>query len=173
MRNIDQDGFSNKKNRDWKKSSLLEKQREAWIVHTNRALELAGVDLNLHYRTLEEKSINRIPQIHSGANVNAMMKRAIAIEKGEWYLAMREVLTNSITEVNKALFETEKEIEGYRIYVQAQLVLNNLGKTGRNGESYFLGQNYQIERLGTTITISHLISAEPLFIATYHHPGGK
>ena len=84
MREIDSYGF-NFKNRDWNKRELLEKQREAWAVHTNRALELAGVRQIIDHRSLEEQGVNRIPQIHVGVAANAMMKRGLATERGEIY----------------------------------------------------------------------------------------
>ncbi len=85
MRNIHEYGFDLKKNLTWNKKELLEKQREAWAVHTNRALELAGVRQIIDHRSLEAQGINRIPQIHIGVAANAMMKRGIAIERGELY----------------------------------------------------------------------------------------
>ena len=160
MRNIDKDGFSRKKNRDWNKRQLIEKQREAWAVHTNRALELAGVKEKIDHRTLEEQGINRIPQIHLGANVNAMMKRGIATEKGDQWKA--------IAVANQELMQTEREIESYRTYAQADFVLNNVGKTGNGGSRYFQGQTYRIEKLDETITISQNDNPSPIFVATYH-----
>lgn len=85
MREIDEKGFSLKKNRDWNKRELLEKQREAWAISANYALEKAGIKSALDHRTLEAQGINRIPQIHLGAAVTAMMKRGIVTEKEERY----------------------------------------------------------------------------------------
>ncbi len=103
MRNIEKDGFSKRKNTAWNRRELLEKQREAWADHANKALELAKVNEKIDHRTLEEQGINRIPQIHLGANVNAMMKRGIATEKGDKYQAYALV--------NSQLAVLEKEIE--------------------------------------------------------------
>ncbi len=85
MRNIDEKGFSLKKNRDWNKRELLEKQRSAWARTANLALSKAGIDETIDHRTLEAQGINRIPQIHLGAAVTAMMKRGIVTEKEERY----------------------------------------------------------------------------------------
>ncbi|MDJ0634779.1 MAG: MobQ family relaxase [Xenococcaceae cyanobacterium MO_188.B29] len=85
MREIDEHGFSPKKNRDWNKRELLEKQREAWAVTANLALEKAGIKEAIDHRTLVAQGINRIPQIHLGAAVTAMMKRGILTEKEERY----------------------------------------------------------------------------------------
>ena len=85
MREIDEKGFSPKKNRDWNKRELLEKQRSAWAISANLALEKAGVREKIDHRTLEAQGINRIPQIHLGAAVTAMMKRGILTDKEEHY----------------------------------------------------------------------------------------
>ena len=83
MREIDEHGFKKNKNRDWNKRQLLEKQREAWSAYANVALEKAGVNERIDHRTLEEQGINRIPQIHLGSAVTAMMKRGVATDKGD------------------------------------------------------------------------------------------
>ncbi len=85
MREIDDVGFNKKKNRDWNKRELLEKQRSAWSTYANHALEKAGVNEKIDHRTLEAQGINRIPQIHLGAAVTAMMKRGLVTEKEERY----------------------------------------------------------------------------------------
>ncbi|MDY6899192.1 MAG: MobA/MobL family protein [Cyanobacteriota bacterium] len=85
MREIDDVGFNPKKNRNWNKRELLEKQRSAWSTYANHALEKAGVNEKIDHRTLVEQGINRIPQIHLGAAVTAMMKRGIVTEKEERY----------------------------------------------------------------------------------------
>ena len=93
MREINQQGFGFK-NRDWNKKELLEKQRSAWAVQTNKALELAGVRQTIDHRSLEEQGVNRIPQIHIGVAANAMMKRGIATERGELYQEIAEANRN-------------------------------------------------------------------------------
>ena len=85
MREINEQGFNPKKNRDWNKKELLEKQREAWAETANHALEIAGVSEKIDHRTLSAQGINRIPQIHLGAAVTAMMKRGLVTEKEERY----------------------------------------------------------------------------------------
>lgn len=94
MREIDEHGFSPKKNRDWNRKELLEKQRLAWAISTNKALELAGVNQTIDHRSLEEQGVDRIPQIHLGAAVNAMMKRGIVTEREERYLEIAEANRN-------------------------------------------------------------------------------
>ena len=94
MRNIDEKGFSLKKNRNWNKRELLEKQRSAWAISANYALEKAGVKEKIDHRTLEAQGINRIPQIHLGAAVTAMMKRGISTDKEERYREIAEANRN-------------------------------------------------------------------------------
>ena len=73
-----------------------------------------------------------------------------------------------LTPPNQELMETEKEIEGYRTYAKADFILNNVGKTCRDGSRYFQGQTYRIEKLKSTITISQHSRPDPIFVATYH-----
>ena len=107
MREIDEQGFSLKKNRDWNRKELLEQQRKAWAISANQALEQAGVNQKIDHRSLEEQGINRLPQIHLGANVNAMMKRGIATERGDTWLA--------INSFNQQLATLETEITTHKI----------------------------------------------------------
>ncbi|MGK7938175.1 MAG: MobQ family relaxase [Xenococcaceae cyanobacterium] len=94
MREIDEKGFSLKKNRDWNKRELLEKQRSAWAISANYALEKAGIKSAIDHRTLEAQGINRILTIHLGAAVTAMMKRGIVTEKEERYRAIESANRN-------------------------------------------------------------------------------
>ncbi len=97
MRDIDEQGFSLKKNRDWNRRELLDSQRKAWANYTNLALEQADIDARIDHRSLEAQGINRLPQIHLGNAVNAMMKRGIVTERGERWLdielANRQIAT--------------------------------------------------------------------------------
>ncbi|MDJ0744597.1 MAG: MobA/MobL family protein [Xenococcaceae cyanobacterium MO_167.B27] len=159
MREISKEGFSKKKQTAWNRRELLEKQREAWAEIANRALEKAQVNEKIDHRTLEAQNINRIPQIHLGANVNAMMKRGIATEKGDRWMA--------IAKANQELMETENQIDGYRTYARANFVLDNAGTPGRSGYRFFEGKTYTIEKLEETITIFRNDLPDPIFIATY------
>ncbi len=88
MREIDKQGFSLKKNRDWNSIELLEQQRKTWAETVNQALEQAGVNQKVDHRSLSEQGINRLPQIHLGNHVNAMMKRGLATQRGDTWLAI-------------------------------------------------------------------------------------
>ena len=109
MREIDEQGFKKNKNRDWNKRQLLEKQREAWSSYANHALEKAGINERIDHRTLEEQGINRIPQIHLGSAVTAMMKRGVATDKGDRWKEIAEK-NKQIERLERSLFLVEKEI---------------------------------------------------------------
>ncbi|MDJ0574541.1 MAG: MobQ family relaxase [Xenococcaceae cyanobacterium MO_234.B1] len=109
MREIDEDGFNKKKNRDWNKRELLEFQRSAWSTYANEALEKAGIEEKIDHRTLAEQGINRIPQIHLGSAVTAMMKRGVATYKGDQWLAI-ESANQQIKSLERSLAAVEKEI---------------------------------------------------------------
>ena len=109
MREIDQEGFKKNKNRDWNKRELLEKQREAWSSYANLALEKAGINERIDHRTLEEQGINRIPQIHLGSAVTAMMKRGIETDKGDRWKEIAET-NRQIERLERSLSLVEAEI---------------------------------------------------------------
>jgi len=109
MREIDSNGFKKKKNRDWNKRQLLQKQRETWSGYANLALEKAGIQEKIDHRTLEEQGINRIPQIHLGSAVVAMTKRGIATDKYDRWLEIAEK-NKQIESLERSLVMVEKEI---------------------------------------------------------------
>ena len=112
-RRIEAGGFGAKE-RDLDKKDFLVKLRESWSEIANRALERAGQEVRIDHRSLEEQGINRIPQIHLGADVAAMMKRGIATERGEEYLSISvanqkiKALSGQITAIQRTI-ETEKQ----------------------------------------------------------------
>ena len=108
MREISKEGFG-KKNREWNKRELIQQQREAWARHVNRALEKAGKEERVDHRSLEAQGINRIPQIHLGANVNAMRKRGISTERWEKYLSI-EKANQEIESLELEIRETIRQI---------------------------------------------------------------
>ncbi len=118
MRDIDAQGFK-KKNRDWNKRGLLEKQRKAWSTYANSALAEAGKNERIDHRTLEAQGINRIPQIHLGSAVTAMAKRGILTDKYEQYL--------EIEKANLEIANLEKGITDYEIATNFQ-GLDNLAE---------------------------------------------
>lgn len=105
MRDIGPDGFG-QKNRSWNDRSLLEKWREQWAEHTNRALERAGHSARIDHRTLEAQGIERIPQIHIGPHVPEMERRGIRTERGTAALA--------IETKNEAIAALQSDLEAAR-----------------------------------------------------------
>ena len=102
MREMNSDRFSAKKNREWDRVSQLQSQRKAWADSANLALERAGQEQRIDHRSNEAQGIERIPQIHLGANVSAMMKRGIVTERGERY--------KEIAIANEQLLTLDREI---------------------------------------------------------------
>ncbi len=111
-RRIEAEGFGAKE-RDLDKKDFLLKLRESWSEIANRALERAGHSEKIDHRTLEEQGINRIPQIHLGADVAAMMKRGIATERGEEYLSI-EAANQQIKALSGQITAIERKIEGLK-----------------------------------------------------------
>ena len=57
--------------------------REAWAVHTNRALERAGHTARIDHRNLAEQGItDRLPGTHIGPHVLAMERRGVQTDRG-------------------------------------------------------------------------------------------
>ena len=83
MRELDGDGFSRKKQREWNKSELLEGWREQWEIYQNRALEEAGSDARVDHRTLEAQGIDREPTKHLGKDATALERRGEKSELGD------------------------------------------------------------------------------------------
>ena len=88
MREIGQDGFDSKKNREWNAKTKTADWRKAWEVHSNRALEAAGVAARVDCRSLVAQraealeqgniklaeELNRLPQIHLGPRVTEIVR---------------------------------------------------------------------------------------------------
>ncbi|WP_206817945.1 MobQ family relaxase [Chroococcus sp. FPU101] len=79
MRDISEQGFSLKKNRDWNSTELLVEQREAWANHVNAALKNLGlVEEKIDHRTLVAQGItDRIAQVHLGPELHRMREQSI------------------------------------------------------------------------------------------------
>lgn len=63
------------KNREWNRKELLEQQRKAWAKHVNRALEQAGKEDRVDYRSFEDQGVKRVGQIHLGRYAGRLLKR--------------------------------------------------------------------------------------------------
>ena len=58
---------------------------------------------------MAEQGINRIPQIHLGSAVTAMMKRGVATDKGDHYRKIEEA-NKQIESLERSLAKVEEEI---------------------------------------------------------------
>ncbi|MFZ5825344.1 MAG: MobQ family relaxase [Bacillota bacterium] len=83
MREMGSEGLASKKNREWNKPEMLEKWREGWATHANRALERAGREERIDHRSLAEQGSERLPQVHLGPHAVALERRGISTEKGD------------------------------------------------------------------------------------------
>lgn len=76
--------------------------RKAWMVHANRALELAGSEARIDHRTLEAQGIFRVPQISLG----------IARHIGKAYDYVRERVTRWVSIRKRAdLFKEAEQLQ--------------------------------------------------------------
>ncbi|MGE5530727.1 MAG: MobQ family relaxase [Bacteroidota bacterium] len=90
MREIGPEGFSAKKNREWNKPEVLQKWREEWATHANRAMERAGVADRIDHRSLEAQGLERLPQVHLGPHAAALERQGVQTEKGNHNRTVRE-----------------------------------------------------------------------------------
>ena len=113
---VDENGLG-AKDRSLDKKDFLLKKRESWATYTNDALNQANICEKIDHRTLKEQNINRIPQIHKGANVAAMMKRGIATERGDEYLEIKTT-NQQIEALEKQLVAVENSIKTETLLIQ-------------------------------------------------------
>ncbi|MEK4678063.1 MobQ family relaxase [Bacillus sp. FSL K6-2944] len=83
-REISQDGFVKKKNRDWDKKENLLAWREAWAKYANLSLEKENVQERIDHRSYEERGIELLPTKHIGYKEHQLEKRGIRTETGEY-----------------------------------------------------------------------------------------
>jgi hypothetical protein len=115
-RTVDENGLGSK-DRFLDKKDFLLKLRESWATYTNDALNQANISERIDHRTLKEQNISRIPQIHKGANVAAMMKRGIATERGDEYLEI-QTKNEQIEALEKQLVAVENSIKFESLLIQ-------------------------------------------------------
>ena len=75
MREIDGDGWSKKKARQWNDKALLNQWRETWANEANAALEAAGSRERIDHRSLKDQGLDRVPTRHMGPKATAMERR--------------------------------------------------------------------------------------------------
>ncbi len=126
-RTVDENGLG-AKDRSLDKKDFLLKLRESWATYTNDALESIGSSKKIDHRTLKEQNITRIPQIHLGANVAAMMKRGIATERGDEYLEI-QTTNEQIEALKKQLVAVENSIKSESLLIQESSPKNSSMQT--------------------------------------------
>jgi ATP-dependent exoDNAse (exonuclease V) alpha subunit len=125
-------GEFGKKERSWNNRDFLVKLRQSWQDHANIALKIANTDQQIDCRSLEAQRCDRLPQIHLGVAVAAMMGKNIATERGDTYLAIQlaneeiDGLQGKIAALEKtlAIEEQPPSIESQRAREVVDIVLN-------------------------------------------------
>lgn len=96
-------GFKSYKVRttDWDATDTLLRWREQWAVHSNRALEEAGLEVRIDHRSLEAQGItDRLPTVHEGPVVREMEQRGVRTEVGQ--------INRDVKEHNAVVLELQK-----------------------------------------------------------------
>ena len=106
-REITKDGFS-KKRRDWDSKANLIQWRKLWEFTANEMLKKAGYEEQITCESLEKQKVkNRLPTIHLGPKVHALLKQGILTDKAEEYL---EILEFNKTQEMLTNFSSEKTL---------------------------------------------------------------
>jgi hypothetical protein len=67
---------------DWDKKETLEKWREEWANHANKALEREGIQERISHLSNEARGLEQLPTVHLGHVANEMEKRGVQTDKG-------------------------------------------------------------------------------------------
>ncbi|PSF30993.1 hypothetical protein C7H19_23495 [Aphanothece hegewaldii CCALA 016] len=115
MREITEQGFSRKKNRDWNSNELLVEQREAWATHVNAALENLGlVEEKIDHRTLVAQGITeRIAQVHLGPELHRIREEYLEQGNLQEFRDKYQIgdLYETINEINLELASSNAALE--------------------------------------------------------------
>jgi len=105
---------------DWNKKETLVDWRKEWSEQTNQALEKAGVLEHVDHRSLKDQGErNRLPQKHIGVHANAMEKRDIKTERGDYNRAILEINAD-IKQYREDNAVCKKEEKQYQTEVEEQ-----------------------------------------------------
>ena len=80
---------------DWGDPETLEQWRKAWADVCNAKFVEKGLDIRIDHRSYERQGLDLLPTVHEGAAVQAMEKKGIRTEKGEfnrWIKATNAVI---------------------------------------------------------------------------------
>jgi len=175
MREVNADGFGAKV-RDWNRTDLLERWREAWANHVNQRLAELDVDARIDHRSLEAQGIELEPQNKIGPAASRMTGQglaservsellAIARENGEKIIARPTIALEAITQ-GQATFTIRdlarfihRHSDGMKQFERAMSAVRSLpelvalGKDGRGEERFTSREMIQVEaRLERTAT---------------------
>jgi Ti-type conjugative transfer relaxase TraA len=89
MRDVTKDGFGTKV-REWNKTALIEKWRERWADHVNRALAERDIDARIDHRSLEAQGIALEPQDKIGPAASRIGGRGLEAERIEEHRAIAQ-----------------------------------------------------------------------------------
>ena len=89
MREVTKDGFGAKV-RDWNKTALIEKWRERWADHVNRALAERDIDARIDHRSLKAQGIALEPQDKIGPAASRIGGRGLEAERIEEHRAIAQ-----------------------------------------------------------------------------------
>jgi Ti-type conjugative transfer relaxase TraA len=82
MREVGEDGFGAKV-RDWNRTDLVERWREAWADHVNERLARLDIDARIDHRSLEDQGIDLEPQHKIGPAAGRMAGEGVETERLE------------------------------------------------------------------------------------------
>ena len=132
-RQLEAEGFALTKEKAWRpdfaygkaKSELLVQERSSWQDYANAALSRARTTERIDHRTLEAQGLERIPQIHLGAQVAAMERKGISTTVGDEYRQIEKAnaelaILQIRADINRHQIESEKELEKLRIEKQRE-----------------------------------------------------
>jgi len=123
-RKIEQDGFGLKE-RNWNprfgknkaKGDRLKIERQLWQDYVNQALEKMGLKTRVDCRSLKERDINLIPQVHLGPAANGLEKRGIKSRLGDEHRRIEKINQGlRVWDVQRKL--TENEIKGKKAVLE-------------------------------------------------------
>jgi len=81
MREVEDDGFAQKKNREWNSTAQLKDWRTAWGEMQNRYIEAAGGAGDLSMASYKDREIDKQPQLHVGPKLRKKEHRESQLRK--------------------------------------------------------------------------------------------
>ena len=123
MRELDEEVFSDRKNREWNKKETLEYWREQWEEYANAALEDAGSSERIDHRSYEDQGINREATRHLGKDASAIEREGRKSRIGSENRAIEDrnrLFDGLVKYYSEIEIEIERELQNEFIYDQEQ-----------------------------------------------------